>query len=385
VLCSRIRWRDAATSRRRHDLVTEQGEVSMSEIRERWNELLDLLRDAPDRFAEVGGVAFDDVDVAEGYRYLLHMLRYGVDCMVESDPERPRFVLMADDVTKFYGDNNDGRYFITQISGDRAYRVRGNRGDAVYLSFQSHHGPDRGNPNQLTTDNLNSTRIDFGRDGDFEVVIGGPERASNWLRLDDDATVVILRTYYQDLPHAVRARVEIEPLEPVGAAPPWTTETMAERLQALRNLLAMSLRIGPAPVDQWNTYAEPFQFRVDIPAWGTPDNAYARCYFHLADDEALVVDGEMPACTYMSVQAWNIYTQTLDYRYHCTSRNGTQIALEPDGTFRVVLAATDPGVPNWIDTAGHRIGCLFVRWMLADIVPDTPRATVVPLAELARG
>src|SRR5438067_6197825 len=114
----------------------------MPSVRDRWNELLDLLRDAPDRFRETGGVEFDDVDQAEGYRYLLHMLRYGVDCMVESEPERPRFVLMADDVTKFYGDNNDARYWITQISGDGTYRVRGNVGDACYLSLQSHRGPD---------------------------------------------------------------------------------------------------------------------------------------------------------------------------------------------------------------------------------------------------
>jgi hypothetical protein len=356
-----------------------------SNIRARWNELLDLLRDAPDRFVEVGGVPMGDVDVAEGYRYLLHMLRYGVDTMVESDPERPRFVLMADDTTKFYGDNNDGRYFITQISGAGTYRVRGTRGDAVYLSFQSHHGPDRGNPNQLTTDNLNSTRIDFDADGRFEVVIGGPERSGGWLRLDPDATVVILRTYYEDVPTARWAEIEIEPLDAVPAPPPWSTDLVAERVRALRDLLGASLAIGPPKVEAWNTYYPPFRFRVDIPAWGTPDNAYARCYFNLDDGEALVVEGRTPPCTYWSVQGWNIYTQTLDYRYHVTSRNGTQIELEPDGSFRVVLAGTDPGVPNWIDTAGHRIGCLFVRWMLADVVPETPRATVVKVAELARG
>jgi len=358
--------------------------MDQARIRQGWDELLELLRDAPAKFNEVGGVALEDVDVAEGYRYLLHMLRYGVDCMVESDPDRPRFASMADDVTKFYGDNNDGRYFITQITGDRAYRVRGNRGDACYLSFQSHHGPDRGNPNQLTTDNLNSTRIGFEPSGDFEVFVGGPPRDRNWLRLDPDATVVIFRTYYKDLPTARRASAEIEPLEPTGAAPPWTTDAMAERLRALRNLLEVSLRIGPAPVENWNTYAEPFQFRVDIPAWGTPDNAYARCYFNLADDEALVVEGESPASTYMSVQAWNIYTQTLDYRRRTTSRNDTQIESEGDGRFRVVLAGRDPGVKNWIDTAGHRLGCLFVRWMLADAVPAAPTARVVKLADLAR-
>ncbi len=344
-----------------------------------------MLAAAPDKFAEVGGVSMDDLDVAEGYRYLLHMLRYGVDCMVESDPDRPRFMPMADDVTKFYGDNNDARYFITQVSGAATYRIRGNRGDASYISFQSHHGPDRGNPGQLTTDNLNSTRITFDTGGGFDIQAGGPRPAGHWLRLDPDATVVIFRSYYDDLPASRRAWATIDPVGPVPPAPPWSTEAMSERLRALRNLLDVSLQIGPAPVDAWNTYAEPFQFRVDIPAWGTPDNAYARCYFHLADDEALVIEGTSPPCTYMSVQAWNIYTQTLDYRQRTTSRNGSQIEPEPDGSFRVVVAAHDPGVPNWIDTAGHRIGCVFVRWLLADAVPPKPTARVVKLGDVARG
>jgi hypothetical protein len=285
---------------------------------------------------------------------------------------------MADDTTKFYGDNNDARYFITQVAGDRTYRVTGTRGDACYLSLQSHHGPDRGNPSQLTTDNLNSERIDFSADGGFEVIVGGPPRASNWLRLDPDATVVLLRTYYQDLAHARLADVTIEPLD--EAAPPssFSAAEMADKVAALRALLDVSLRIGPAPVEQWNTYADPFQFRVDMPAWGTPDNAYARCYFKLAADEALVIEGEIVPCTYWSVQGWNIYTQTLDYRGgRVTSLNGTQIQPEPDGRFRVVLAHEDPGIRNWISTSGHEIGCVFVRWLLADRVPATPTARVM--------
>jgi hypothetical protein len=357
-------------------------EAGTRTLRQAWDGLLDLLRDAPDRFAEVGDTPMGAVDTAAGYRYLLHMLRYGVDTMVESLPEHPRFVVMADDTTKFYGDNNDARYFITQVDGDRTYRVRGHRGDTCYLSLQSHHGPDRGDPSQLTTDNLNSEHISFADDGSFEVIVGGPPRPSNWLRLDPDATVVLLRTYYQELPHACRAEITIEPLEEAAPPGPFSATEMSEKVAALRGLLDVSLRIGPAPVDQWNTYAEPFQFRVDMPAWGTPDNAYARCYFRLAPDEALVIAGEIVPCTYWSVQGWNIYTQTLDYRGQVTSLNGTQIQTEPDGTFRVVLAHEDPGIPNWISTTGHEIGCVFVRWLLADRVPATPTARVVQVKEL---
>ena len=44
--------------------------------------------------------------------------------------------------------------------------------------------------------------------------------------------------------------------------------------------------------------------------------------------------------------------------------NDSRIALEDDGSFRVVLAARNPGVRNWIDTAGHREGQIVVRALL---------------------
>ena len=50
-----------------------------------------------------------------------------------------------------------------------------------------------------------------------------------------------------------------------------------------------------------------------------------------------------------------------------------------------MLTPRDPGVENWIDTAGHHIGCVFVRWLLADAVPQAPTARVVKIAELTRG
>jgi hypothetical protein len=51
---------------------------------------------------------------------------------------------------------------------------------------------------------------------------------------------------------------------------------------------------------------------------------------------------------------------------------------------RVVIAHEDPGVPNWLDTCGHRQGAMCWRWIRAAEHP-TPRTRVVRLAELARG
>jgi hypothetical protein len=50
-----------------------------------------------------------------------------------------------------------------------------------------------------------------------------------------------------------------------------------------------------------------------------------------------------------------------------------------------VLAHTDPGVPNWLDTKGLRRGTVFWRFLLPD-EPLTPiESEVVPLAEVRAG
>ncbi len=36
---------------------------------------------------------------------------------------------------------------------------------------------------------------------------------------------------------------------------------------------------------------------------------------------------------------------------------------DDDGMVRFVVAYTDPGVPNWLDTTGRPAGFLTVRWI----------------------
>ena len=45
-------------------------------------------------------------------------------------------------------------------------------------------------------------------------------------------------------------------------------------------------------------------------------------------------------------------------------------------SWTLVIAAQDPGHPNWLSTAGHRKGVIFFRWFLADELPPNPVAIV---------
>jgi hypothetical protein len=70
----------------------------------------------------------------------------------------------------------------------------------------------------------------------------------------------------------------------------------------------------------------------------------------------------------------NHWMETLDYRFHPVVLNNGTAHVEPDGSVRVVVAHTDPGVPNWLSTAGHARGTVGVRWVgkdVQDVVPTT--------------
>jgi hypothetical protein len=79
---------------------------------------------------------------------------------------------------------------------------------------------------------------------------------------------------------------------------------------------------------------------------------------------------------------WNKHMQTLEYRTRQTSLNAAQITLEADGSFRIVIAHSDPGVPNWLDTEGHTRGSIFWRFLLPHTDPTAIDSQVVKLADL---
>jgi hypothetical protein len=70
-----------------------------------------------------------------------------------------------------------------------------------------------------------------------------------------------------------------------------------------------------------------------------------------------------------------------EYRYGRVSLNRKQMRLGEDGSYRIVIAHRDPGVPNWLDTAGHDRGTMGLRWVKAAHHPR-PRTRVLPLDAL---
>jgi hypothetical protein len=58
-----------------------------------------------------------------------------------------------------------------------------------------------------------------------------------------------------------------------------------------------------------------------------------------------------------------------------------QAFADDDGRVRIVVAADDPGVPNWIDTEGRPEGMLMYRSIGTRTRP-VPETAVVPVADV---
>jgi hypothetical protein len=349
-----------------------------SESGRAWYDLLALLRDADQTFVDGPRAGFDRDGVAEGYRHLGHLLGYALDLYVEGDPERPAFTPLASPTRKMLGDNVDSLYHFAPLRGDRRYRIRGRRGNEVYLAFCVYGGKPDGEWSERVIANLSQRDLGVTADGRFEIRLAPGATGRGAVDLAADAVCVIVRQYFTDRATARPARFAIEALDAPGPPAPLDDQMLARRLRAAATFIRETIQVTPLPSSlPPNVLGPPMPWNPHMPGWGTPDNVYSLGLFRLEPDQALVVEGRSPRCTYWGAQVWNRYMQSLDYRHHRVSLNHVQMQLEPDGSFRFAVAHRDPGLPNWIDTAGHREGIVFCRWLQADALPEQPTSRVV--------
>jgi hypothetical protein len=351
--------------------------------------------------AEHDAADADEIDQVEKLRNVLHLLSAALDFYLEGDPERPEFLRIVSPTRKILGDNPDAIYHFARLRGDRAYRVTGRKTDECYVSFTIHGRSEDGKLGgaaEPVLADVNDRGLALDAGGAFEIALSAerPPGARNWLRLAPSAASLITRHYYE-LPEspaadpARRVELAIEALPSAGPRPPLTDVAFSARLRDVAEFLKGSTvgRPKPATVPPFvsttpNELGEPMTFRMaGSDSWGAVDIAYSMGPFKLAPDEALVIEGRFPRCAFANVVLWNQQLAAFEYRDRSVSLNRAQTELLPDGSYRMVVAARDPGVPNWLDTEGHREGTMFWRFLLPEDKPEKPRCRVVPLSGLA--
>ena len=96
----------------------------------------------------------------------------------------------------------------------------------------------------------------------------------------------------------------------------------------------------------------------------------------------MIVELRDPEAEFWGLHLVTSLWHTLDYANRITTFNLAQAHQDPDGLFRFVVSANDPGVFNWLDTMGLERGVIILRFCgAANAVP--PHTTVIKLSEVA--
>ena len=326
----------------------------------------------------------DPLDRAEGLRYVGRIAQHGLQSFIEeSDPTSP---VVTHSLPKMGGDNPDYVYSVATLSGAYTYRLRGQLGDSDYLGIGTYHGG-VGTPQGLQVSGyLAGKDLAIDADGRFEIVLACERQPGCWLPMKPETSQLMIRELLLDRRNQRSARFTIE--RTTGGPTPTTLDPArhAEQLaragayveNAIAQFLAWSKDFATRP-----NRIEILPEHLASGARGDPNTHYYGGYFELAPDEALVAELVPPACEYWNLQLCNHWLESLDYRRHGVSVNHASAVPDANGTVRIVIAGTDPGVPNWLDTAGHRRGCIILR-QVGTPTPDDPRCRVVPLASVAK-
>jgi hypothetical protein len=333
-------------------------------------------------------------------RYLLaNALQHAFQCWFEVDPKRPLFHRWLSPTKKMLGDNPDAVYYGALTDPAGTYRIHGNVHGACYTSFSVEAGAMEGHLSKGVVATLNDTEFDVRPDGSYEIIASPEPHDGNWLRLEPGAGSITTRHYWEwDRSVAAdptfHVPLWIEPVDDPGPAPVMDDAAIAAGVQRVINFVRGATidfpDLPPEVMPAWvsneinafdNSAYEESNTEI---GYAAADNAYLQTRYDLGPDDALVMRGRWPRCRFANVVLWNHRLQTPPYRHRCVSLNRVQTQVARDGSFAMVVAHRDPGVPNWLDAAGQRTGMIFWRFLLPEESPPPIEAEVVPVDSLHR-
>jgi hypothetical protein len=353
-----------------------------------WSDFCDQIKLAGANL-KYAGTPQDAFNQAEGIRYLTRLTRVGLEAFVEyADPAFPVFKRMVHETVKMGADNPDNYYFNAQISGAFEYKIKGRRNSVHYIGFFTQNG------SYGTTGGLTPCGILEGKDliieddGTFEIILSKEKKGGNWLKMEDETGLVMVRQTFLNRFEETPAEISIENCNGIKAPAPLSPKMLDEGLKMA------SLFVAGAPL-LFARWAKGFKKHVnELPqfapetsnnAGGDPNIIYYHSYWAIKEDEALVITVMPPECDSWNFQLNNYWMESLDYRYHsiCISKGNAH--YEKDGSIKIIVAHNNLDFENWLDPCNHVEGTMCWRWyrLLDDNSAIQPKCEVVKLDNLS--
>lgn len=230
--------------------------------------------------------------------------------------------------------------------------------------------------------------------GTFEVILSPKPHDGNWLPLDPESgfNLLFIRRFFDDW-NGDRGTLDIELLDGPIEQDDQDEAATAQRILRAADVLTFL-------VERWNIgiydiYLKANEGRKNAVAIvpgetiasgsaGSPSTIYSWGIFNLKDDEALILEYPKPDAAFWSIQVQTVWTKPINYMDRQSDINGRNAAIDADGKFRAVIAHTDPGVANWLDTAGLNEGTIVARAYHARQMPATPTVRLVKMKDLKK-
>jgi hypothetical protein len=346
-----------------------------------------VLTSADDVAAVIG---YPDASLRAAYhRQILMLLAQAYVQVFGTTVESPDWVPHTGPLFPWGAPNHDTIYGFAPIDAAGTYRVSGIQGTETIASLMFRKGgANTGHVHGATLGEIDVRRIETGADRRFSLVISRERpqgHTGHWYPLPAETTGLVARHVTQE-PTQVDGIWALERLDCAPASMVDTAETTANRMAAMTNFVSrlneFLLRLVKKLGDEGYTN----KFLADRFAGhgGIAEQMYFQGLFAFDADEALILESEMPSeVNYWSAQVIDPFYSAIDFIFHSSAYNGRQARVDSDGKVRFVISVQDPGVPNWLDTAGWRRGAMFWRWHQASSFPE-PTVLRVKAAELAR-
>ncbi len=270
------------------------------------------------------------------------------------------------------GDNPDNIYRSAGIVGGGRYVIEGqyhpgSRPTQVLIEIDA---ADLTNPSTMMTPTargkapdpqpaiqINQDQFVVDAQGRFRITVGGEPDGPNHLAIPASGFLAVgVRDVLADW-KLRPSGLTIRRLDPVDAPPFGIEQVRAGALAHLKGYIAF-----------WSHFP-------DIWFGGLKPNAHSSAQkrpggwgfvaglnFHLAPDEALIVTTSQGGAKYTGFQLNDPWMIAPDARRNQVCLNISQVTPNADGTVTYVIAASDPGAANWLDTVGLSDGFGIIRW-----------------------
>ncbi len=325
----------------------------------------------------------DDLTQAEGLRKLARMIRMGLEATLEyADTRHPEVYPLVTPTTLGEGETSDARYHQAMIDGSRTYVLSGARGDAPFIEITVYAGKIGIDARSAPVGSLTEHELEVNADGRYEIVLSPERHPGNWICTTREATCVFIRQYAHDWSRIVGATFDIRVIDPDPVRPNITLAQVMAALPRTAAYVAHSSAVWAGIVDQARL-APPNRF-VTFPEKDHDESPempkghrFSSGHFRLEPDEALIATLKPHEVPYWGMDITNYWFEPMSWpsgRSHLNNRTATVAA---DGTVTIAIAATHPGIDNWIDTRGHREGMMMFRWSRTSLpVPQIATAVM---------